>query len=257
MTLSSAWPVLRQIIIDNQSFNNIKSLCGSAGMQVQKLSHLQQKSGFASSTKGQLMDGVDKLFNELSTKEQENVIRNLLHDLWHGSNDVKDPLANALERVGWGITEGEPHPLELQVNLEMAQLPKHEQKLISKSLNRYRQGDLDGAITSICSVVDSITEQIYTQQSMSDHKKDSYQQRVNRSFKHRESEINQILNDENFPAQEVTQIWDNLKGAINRAAYVLGAFRRNVSDVHGASNSSPQLVQQALDAAVFIIRNLI
>jgi hypothetical protein len=256
MTLSSTWPVLRQIILD-KSFNDIKSLYGSAGVQIQRLSHLQQESGFNCASKGQLMDGVDGLFNELSPKDQENVIRSLLHDLWQGSDTVKESITTALERVGWGITDGEPHPLELQVNLEMAQLPEHEQKLISKSLNRYRQGDLDGAITSICSVVDSITEKIYTQNTLGNHRNDSYQQRVNRSFKLRETEIKQILNAENLPIQEVTQIWNNLKGAVSQAAYVLGAFRRNISDVHGASNSSAQLVQQALDSTVFIVRNLI
>ncbi len=55
---------------------------------------------------------------------------------------------------------------------------------------------------------------------------------------------------------ECKRIWDNHRGSINQAAYVLGAFRREFSDAHGTQKASPELVQKAIDCAVFIIRSI-
>ncbi len=56
--------------------------------------------------------------------------------------------------------------------------------------------------------------------------------------------------------EEVTRIWQNYKGSVNQAAYVLGSFRRNASDVHGKSESSAALVRHAIDCGTFIIRSI-
>jgi len=256
MNISAMWPVLRSTIVAAYSFNEIKTLAGDAGFAVHKLGHLQQRSGFRSSTKGQLMDGLDNLFSDLSEPDQDRVICNIVHDIWTQREHVRDQLSGLLERVGWGITDGEPHPLELQVDVEIAALPDEERKLVSKSLARYRQGDFDGAVTAICSVVDSLTERIYQQERLQNHRTDSYQQRVNRAFCSQKQVIVQSLTDGGFSYDESQKTWQNLQGAINQAAYVLGAFRREISDVHGASKASHHVVQRALDAAVFIVRSL-
>lgn len=257
MTLSSVWPVLRGIIIDAYSFNEIKALAGAAGLPVHQLGHLQQRSGFRSSTKGQLMDGVDGIFVELPESEQDRVVRNIVHDLWDQRERVREQLSDLLERVGWGITGGEPHPLELQVDIEISTLPDEERKLVSKSLSRFREGDIDGSVTAICSVVDSLTERIYEETGLGNHREDTYQQRVNRAFGTQEAAVVQSLSAGGFPPSEAQQVWHNLRGAVNQAAYVLGSFRREISDVHGPSKPSPLVVQRALDTAVFIVRSLL
>lgn len=257
MKLTSVWSVLRGTIIAEYTFNEIKALAGAAGLPVHQLGHLQQRSGFRSSTLGQLMDGVDGIFAELSELEQDRVVRNIVRDLWEQREPVREQLSDLLERVGWGITDGEPHPLEIQVDIEVSSLPDEERTLVSKSLRRFREGDVDGSVTAICSVIDTLTERIYEEVALGNHRDDTYQQRVNRAFSTREAAVVQSLSAGGFPPSEAQQVWHNLRGAVNQAGYVLGAFRREISDVHGASKASPQVVQRALDAAVFIVRSLL
>ncbi len=75
------------------------------------------------------------------------------------------------------------------------------------------------------------------------------------------NQINPIVKDfkahiSSLKADEINKIWNNHRGAVNQAAYVLGAFRREYSDAHGVQNAEPELVQRAIDCAVFIIRSI-
>jgi len=51
-------------------------------------------------------------------------------------------------------------------------------------------------------------------------------------------------------------MWQNYRGAVNQAAFVLGALRRNANDVHGLSDRPPSLVRHAIDCGTFIIRSI-
>ena len=64
------------------------------------------------------------------------------------------------------------------------------------------------------------------------------------------------LAEAQLQAQEVERVWQNYKRSINQAAYVLGSFRRNVSDVHGMTACSAALVRHAIDCGTFIIRSI-
>jgi hypothetical protein len=257
MRLSDGWPLLRKIIVDGYTFNEIKSLIGQAGLPIHNLSHLQQRSGSRSASKGNLMDGVDFLFRQFAVPDQERFVRTVIHDIWEQKHESREQIADLLERIGWGITEGEPHPLELQVDVEVTAFPEEQRKLLSKAIRRFREGDLDGAVTAICSVVDSATERIYASEGLADHRSDSYQQRVSRAFATRQRVVVHSLAGGGLADVEVERIWQNLKGSVNQAAYVLAAFRREISDVHGSANASTALVQRSLDSAIFILRSLL
>ena len=60
-------------------------------------------------------------------------------------------------------------------------LPEAIRAGLEKALRRYRDGDMDGAITSICGVVDQLTGTIYARRGLGDHKKAKYQERVAKS----------------------------------------------------------------------------
>jgi hypothetical protein len=257
MGLSSIWPIMRKIIVDAYSFNEMKALAGSSGLPVHRLAHLRQTSGPSSTTKGRLMDGIDMLFSELPEPDQHRITRFVIRDIWEQREGTRDDLSALLERVGWGITAGEPHPLELQLDIEIKSLPDEERKLLSKSLSRFHNGDFDGSVTAICSIVDSLTERIYHAEGLGNHREDSYQQHVNRAFTTQERAVVSALIAGGLSSEEAGRVWHNLRGAVNQAGYVLGAFRREISDVHGASSAPPAVVQRALDTAVFIIRSLL
>ncbi len=127
---------------------------------------------------------------------------------------------------------------------------------LAKCIRRYRDGDFDGAITSVCGVIDQLTESVYDTSSLGDHKKNSYQQRAVRSFFALEDEFRRPFDQTEINTDETNRIWENHRGAVNQSAYVLGAFRREYADVHGVKDAPPELVQRALDCAVFLVRTI-
>ena len=251
--LGDAWGSIRGIVRESLSFAQIKDLVGEAGLPIHKLAHLQQKlSGGAS--KGQLMDGIDGLFNNLYEDSRDRFVAACTEGLLKRNKELLEEMRTALGRVGWGITSEGVYPLRLQIELETFTLDDRMHEGIGKTLRRYRDGDFDGAVTAICGLVDAITEKVYSQKSLGNHRTDQYQERVSKAFRALESEYKTPLNS--LKEDQINRIWNNHLGAINQAAYVLGAFRREYSDAHGAQSAASELVQRAIDCAVFVCRSL-
>jgi len=244
---------MRGVIREALSFAKIKDLVGEAGLPVHKLSGLQQKVRGGAS-KGQLMDGIDGLLNDLDEDARDRFVAACVEGLLKQKNDLLENLRTTLGRVGWGVTLQGVYPLRLQIELETSTLDERMQEGIAKTLRRYRDGDFDGAVTAICGLVDAITEKVYSQKSLGNHLTASYQERVSKAFRALESEFKAPLSS--LDADEKNRIWHNHYGAVNQAAYVLGSFRRNYSDVHGVQNAEPQLIQRAIDCAVFVVRSI-
>jgi len=231
-------------------------LVGMSGLPVHKLAHLQQKF-HGGASKGQLLDAIDGLVNNLDEDSRDRFVTACIEEILQCNENLREELEKILGRVGWGLSDTNIYPLRLNIDLETSDLDETAKDGISKCLTRYRNGDYDGAITSICGVVDSITENICAQKSLGNHKSDSYQQRVSRSFQEMKHEYISPLKASNLPADEIKRLWNNHRGAVNQAAYILGAFRRECADVHGARKAPPELIQKALDCAVFIVRALL
>lgn len=251
--IGETWSSIRGVLRNYFSFAEIKDLVGGAGLQIDKLAHLQQKSRGGTS-KGQLMDAIDGLVSELDINVRDRFVTACIGDIVKENPGARIDLEAPLNRVGWRVSEEGPYPLVLQIDLETAELSKEVRDGVVKCLTRYRNGDFDGAMTAICGVVDRLTEEIYKSQTIGNPHLDSYQQRVNRAFNALERAYKGPLYG--IPVDGINRLWHNHKGAINQAAYVLGAFRREYSDVHGARNAQPQLVQRAIDCAVFIVRSI-
>jgi hypothetical protein len=131
------------------SFSQIKDLVGESGLPIHRLAHLQQKcSGGAS--KGQLMDGIDWLFNGLDEDTRDRFVAACVEGLLKRNNALLEDLRTTLGRVGWGVTTHGVYPLRLQIELETFTLDERIQEGIGKTLRRYRDGDFDGAVTAIC-----------------------------------------------------------------------------------------------------------
>jgi hypothetical protein len=253
--IGNVWSSIRGTLREYFSFAQIKDIVGASGASIERLAHLQQRFSGGNS-KGQLMDGVDDLVNEFSPEERDKFVIACIEEMVARNEKTKEELERLLRRVGWGLSGNAPFPLRLQIALETINSGDESAEAISTALNRYRDGDFDGAITAICGAVDAETERIFEAKALGDHKNAAYQERVSRSFQSMEAEIRASLDAPGLAADELTRIWHNYRGSISQAAYVLGAFRREYSDVHGVKNPPEHLVQTALDCAVFILRSL-
>ena len=253
MKLGDAWSSVRGLIRSSFSFAQIKDLVGAAGLSVFKLAHLQQKfSGGAS--KGQLMDGIDGLVAELDVDDRARFMTSLLREAVSRKEELRPQIEELLATAGWGLVGAEPYPLSLHLDLTTSALPAKIQTGVANAMRRYRDGDAAGAITSICGIVDSLTSTAYLNNALGDPHSDSYQQRVSKSFSALERDYLASLSG--LAPDKANTLWQNHKGSVNQAAYVLGAFRREYSDVHGQQHAPPALVQRALDCAVFIVRSI-
>lgn len=251
--VGDAWGSIRGIAREELSFTEIKDLVGESGLPVHKLSHLQQKLNGGAS-KGQLMDGIDELLNALDENARDRFVSACVEGLLSRKPNLNEKLRTTLGRVGWGVTSNGVFPLRLQIELETFSLDVRMHEGIEKTLRRYRDGDFDGAVTTICGLVDSVTESVYLQKTLGNHRSDSYQQRVSKAFKALEFQFKTPLIS--LKAEEREKIWDNHRGAVNQAAYVLASLRSGYSDAHGIQNAPPELVQRAIDCAVFIVRSI-
>ena len=254
MRIGNTWGSLRGIIRDNFSFAQIKDLVGAAGLPIHTLAHLQQKSSGGAS-KGQLMDAIDVLVGLLSPEDQDRFVIACIAETLTRTPDIRSSLEAVLSRVGWGLIDKEPHPFHLQIDLDTSNLKGPIREGIINCLKRYRDGDISGAMTSVCGIVDSVTEQIYIKRNLEKYYNDSYQQRITKAFSSLKNEFFLPLTRSFTDEAEITRLWDNYRGSINQAAYVLGSFRRAFSDSHGVKTAPSELIQRALDCAIFIIRS--
>src|SRR5947209_5486457 len=100
------------------------------------------------------MDAIDRLFAELDQNSQDRVVVSAVSEVLRGAPDSRQRVEEVLARVGWGIAGFDVHPLTLQIDLETSQLPEAAQEAVRNCLRRYRDGDISGAMTAVCGLVD-------------------------------------------------------------------------------------------------------
>ena len=126
--LGEVWSSIRGIIRE-LSFNSIKDLVGKAGIPVYELAHLS----YGSASKGKLLDGVDKLFLDLSPISQDEFVRACIIDLLSLNPGFRGNLESAMERAGWGLDDTEPRPLTQQNSKES--FPRGQSRLMSDAVS--------------------------------------------------------------------------------------------------------------------------
>jgi len=253
MIPSIAWSVIRNTLRDNFSFADIKDITGKAGLPVYSIGHITNKY-LGGSSKGQLMDELDKLFSKLNPSDQSRVIINTIEISIKAQNKLVSIIDEDLRRIGWYISDGNLLPLTLQVDISLTDLPDNINQNLKKSLARFRDGDISGAISSLCASIDTLTEEIYIKEKLGNHKDAAFHERVSKAFASLEKVFKNVLQRENIDKNKTKILWDNQKRAISGAGYVLGEFRREYSDVHGHISVPPRLAQIAMDNCLYIIK---
>jgi hypothetical protein len=257
MRIGGVWGSVRGIVRDSFSFAQIKDLVGAAGLPIHTLGHLRQGSGSSGYTsKGQLMDAIDALVTDLEPDPRDRYVAACITEIARRGAKLIPILEDVLLRVGWGLIGDQPYPLYLRIDLDTADFGEQIRTAIANCLRRYRDGDISGAMTSICGVIESLTDSQYTTHSLGNHRNDSYQERVSKSFAALESAYRAPLDRSSLSTQEKDRLWHNHKQSINQTAYVLASFRREFSDAHGPNDAPPEILQRAIDCAVFILRSI-
>ena len=253
--IKKVWRALRPTVKDGFTFNEIKDVVAAAALPVDELAHLQQKSlPEKGASKGELLDALDVLI----AKEPDpgKAIQNLIDAMLEQKNHLETRISDCAVRFGWKIVDGQLRPLDFQVDDAIHDFSEEVKTLLRNAYRRFGESDYSGAMTAVCSALDTVTNHLYEVHGLGNPHNDSYQQRVSRSFAVLEAayrgRFGQMTND----GSEVNKLWQNYRGAINQAAYVMGSFRRNASDVHGVSGCPPELIRHAIDSGTFIIRSI-
>ena len=130
MRIGDTWGSIRGFIRSSFSFPQIKDIVGAAGLPVQKLSHLKQKSdGYTS--KGELMDEIDGLVNNLDNSDRDRIVIACISEILERKPDYQDEIIILLNRVGWGVFGSEPYPINLQIEIELSTMNQIIQKGIT------------------------------------------------------------------------------------------------------------------------------
>ncbi|MHC5349082.1 hypothetical protein [Metapseudomonas furukawaii] len=258
-TSSKAWGAIRASL-SNESFNDIKAIVGQSGLDLSGLSHLVQKSAgmSGSATKGQLLTAIDDVLGKMNEEERRKFVTFVTDDLLRRNPSVQEQLEEYLSRHGWGVVDNRLVLLELFDPTDLAQLPDAPRTDLVKAAQRFRDGDLGGAISAACGAVDTATSAVYAKYSLGDPTKASFQQRCNRALEAREvlSDIEGQLRELAWDEATLKPFSQNFKGALNQGAYVMQTLRSNMGDVHGTKPILKPLVFDALKWAELFVRTL-
>ncbi len=244
--IRKVWRALRSVIKDGCTFAEIKDLAGASALPVEELSHLQQRSLPAKgASKSELLDAVDDLIKKETSPT--GAIQHLLADFLERKGRLHGKVSECVQRFGWTVESGQLRPLDFQIEEASVDLSEEVRQLLRTAYTRYGQDDYSGAMTAVCGALDALTARVYEKHSLGDVHSASYQERANRSFQAFEEGYKARLAEAQLEEEDVARIWQNYKGSVNQAAYVLSSLRRNASDVHGVSGCSAALVRHAID----------
>lgn len=253
--LKKVWRALRPTVKEGFTFNQTKDVVAAAALPVEELAHLQQKSlPEKGASKAELLDALDGII--FKEPHPEKAIQNLILAMLEQKTHLEPRISDCAERFGWRMVDGKLRPLDFQVEDAVQDFSEEVKSLLETAYRRYGEGDYAGTMTAICSALDTVTNQLYKVHGLGNPHDDSYQQRVSRSFAVLESAYRERFGQMTDDGTEVNKLWQNYRGAINQAAYVMGSFRRNASDVHGGSACPPELIRHAIDSGTFIIRSI-
>ncbi|NVZ96758.1 hypothetical protein [Pseudomonas sp. B6001] len=255
-TIVKAWGTIRSVLGECR-FNDIKDLVGLAGIDLYKLSHLDQNPENGA-TKGQLLTAIDALFGRMNPKEGQAFLTILVEELLKKNPALLSQLGELLSRHGWGVVDSRLVALELFDPVELAQLPEATRSDLVKASQRFRDGDLSGAISAACGAIDTATSEIYAAHSLGDPTKASFQQRCTRSLEALRTlaDMEDQLRELGWNEAKLKQFLQNFNGALNQGANVLQTLRSDMGDVHGSKPILKPLVYDALKWADLFVRRL-
>lgn len=255
--IDQAWNALRATLQNNFTFYDIKEIVGLAGFDLASISHLEQRAGGGAS-KGQLMTGVDRGLHEFGDESFNRFIAVVAEEILRRRPDSRESLEGNLLRLGWSLSGNSVIPIEIFDTSILPELPSASQHDLTKAAQRLRDGDLSGAISSVCGALDAATSAIYSSAGLGDPTKASFQERCKRSLEAKGviPQMEQHLRELGWNEQEIKPFRKNFEGALNQGAYVIQTLRSNMGDVHGTKPILKPLVFDCLKWTELMLRAL-
>ncbi len=254
---SIPWGPIRSLLKDNFSFGDIKNIISLTGIDISRLSHLEQKQTNGA-TKSQLLSKIDQLVSELEDDEKKRVASICCEEILIQKGELSSELERVFSRVGWKFSGKFLIPIEIFDLEELSDIPFLAHEDIIKSAVRLRDGDLSGSLSAACGAIDSVTNQIYAELNLGEPDKDSFQARIKKSL----NAISAIPNLSNelsslgWKSQDIKPLCSNLDGSLNQAAFVMQKLRSDMGDVHGSKPTINAVIYDSIKWSLLILRLL-
>jgi hypothetical protein len=251
-----AWPAVRACLQEFR-FDEIKAIAGLAGLDLTAVAHLVQMSE-AGATKGRLLSAIDGQFGEMPAVARNRFLTILIEEILRRRPEAEEKLSEYLSRLGWSFAGQTLVPLDILDPDALEWTPRECRRDLLKAAQRFRDGDLSGAISAACGAVDAATSTVYEQLGLGDPTQDSFQQRCRRAAQAKGvlPGLQQQLQNLGWGQEEIAPFQKNLEGALNQGAYVLQTLRSHMGDVHGSKPILGPLVFDCLRWAELLSASL-
>ncbi len=249
-TLESVWSRLREPFMA-QSFSRIKEIAAAAGFTIEELAHLTQAKigNRPGASRQHLMDALDQQYLELDREQQRVAVRFAIEELAKSSgSEERERMAELLRRSGWELLDaGVAVPVEVAVGVSSI-VDGETAAALTKALERYRSGDLSGAVTAVVASVEAVAGV----EPGSDNYSRGVMGALRPSLQRVETEFSRL------DAGQAKVAKGALQKSASQTVELIAAFRRNYSDVHGepADQVPEAVLRLTFHAATFVLNRL-
>lgn len=251
-SIASAWGTIRASLF-HLSFADIKTVAGLAGLDLMSLAHLQQRPE-KGATKEQLVSGIEIMLGRMDADALQRFVVWVAEELLTRRPELAALLADQLARHGWGLVDHQLIPLQLFDPSELANLPDGPRADLVKAAQRFRDGDLGGAISAACGAVDTAVANVYADYQLG-APATSFQEGCNCALR-AVVNLEDPLQELGWDVDEAKILAQNFKKALNHGAYVMQSLRSKMGDVHGTKPILKPLVFDVLKWAELFVRTL-
>jgi len=251
-SVAAAWGSVRASLLQ-LSFSDIKTVAGLAGLDLMAVAHLQQRPE-KGATKEQLMSSIEGLLAKEDAEARQHFVVWVAEELLARKPEFSALLADQLARHGWGLVDRQLVPLQLFDPSELANLPDGPRGDLVKAAQRFRDGDLGGAISAACGAVDTAVAGVYVEYALGEPAK-SFQEGCNRALA-AVVNLEAPLHELGWDVEAAGMLAKSFKGALNQGAYVMQTLRSKMGDVHGTKPILKPLVFDVLKWAELFVRTL-
>jgi len=266
--IDSAWAATSSILKEFD-FHDIKDIVRVSGcVKLKSLNNLgYDHNNWYREHKGILISDIERCFLNLEDQEKSRFLSYVIEGVFERieslcnlNYDPEERLQYYLNRLGWQLVDKKLLPIDILDLSELKEINPAAQDEMIKAAIRFRDGDLNGAITSACAAVENLIEITYdSHPSLGeiDYSK-SFESRCKKALEAigiYNTIDNQLTNIE-WKKGDVKLFKSNLKGSIDQATYVLQSLRNNMSDVHTTKPVIKPLIFDGIKWAQIILRLL-